>query len=69
MTAQNRKDYFVVVKSNYSLEPIKQIVNPDQTLTLDLIDSSLEAFLNSLPIYSLSQGFSNGLFSLFKTNL
>ncbi len=47
----------MVAKSNYSLEPIQRITKPDGTITLDLIDNSLEVFLNSLPVYYFQKAF------------
>jgi hypothetical protein len=45
LTAQNRQDYYIAAKPNYSLEPLQKTTNLDGTLTLDLVDSGLEAFL------------------------
>ncbi len=55
--SQNRQDYYVVVKPNYSLEPIQRITNSDETLTLDLQDNNLEAFFNSKPIFYIEKAF------------
>lgn len=59
LTAQNRQDYYVVAKSNYSLEPIQKTTNPDETITLDLSNNTLEAFFNSLPIYYFQKEFTS----------
>jgi len=55
--AQNRQDYYVVVKPNYSLEPLQLTTNPDETLILDLQDNNLEAFFNSKPVYYINKAF------------
>ncbi len=55
--SQNRQDYYVVVKPNYSLDSNQQTVNQDQTLTLDLQDNNLETFFNSKPIYYINKAF------------
>lgn len=55
--SQNRQDYYVVVKPNYSLEPNQRTVNQDQTLTLDLQDNNLETFFNSKPVYYIDKAF------------
>lgn len=57
LTAQNRQDYYILAKSGYSLEPIQKITNLDETITLDLIDNTLEIFFNSLPIYYFHKAF------------
>ena len=59
LTAQNRQDYYVVAKPNYSLEPLQKITNLDGTLTLDLVDSNLETFFNGLPVYHFAKEFTS----------
>ena len=54
---QNRQDYYVVVKPAYSLDIYQKIVNPDQTLTLDLADNNLEAYFNSKAVYYIDKAF------------
>jgi len=55
--SQNRQNYYVVVKPNYSLTPLQEITNPDETLSLQLADSNLESFLNSMPVYAIRKEF------------
>lgn len=55
--SQNRKDYFVVVKSGYAYTPLQTTVNQDETLSFQMTDSAIENFLNSIPIYSLHKAF------------
>ncbi len=57
LTEQNRQDYYIAAKPNYSLEPLQKTTNLDGTLTLDLVDSGLEAFFNSLPVYYFKKEF------------
>ncbi|SRX50851.1 Thermophilic serine proteinase [Aequorivita lipolytica] len=66
LTAQNRQDYYVLAKPNYSLEPLQITINPDQTLTVDLSDNNLEGFLNSIPVYSIQKAFPTAYSPLLK---
>src|SRR5688572_13024844 len=59
LTAQNRQEYYVIAKPNYSLEPLQKTTNVDGTLTLDLINNNLEAFFNSLPVYYFGKEFTS----------
>ncbi len=54
---QNRQDYYVIAKPDYSLEPLHKSTNPDQTLTLNLVNNNLETFFNNLPVYYFSKAF------------
>ncbi|MCB0466310.1 MAG: S8/S53 family peptidase [Aequorivita sp.] len=48
------------------MEPIQKTTNVDGTLTLDLVDNSLEAFFNSLPVYNFKKEFTSSNSSYLK---
>ncbi len=57
LIAQNKQDYYVVVRPGYSLEPTQTTTNPDQTLNLQFIDNDLENFFSNIPVYYFAKEF------------
>jgi len=55
--SQNRQDYYVVAKSGFSLMPLQQTTNQDETLTLDFENNNFESYINSKPVYYFQKAF------------
>tara|TARA_R100000935_G_scaffold27288_1_gene47396 strand:+ start:69230 stop:72076 length:2847 start_codon:yes stop_codon:yes gene_type:complete len=57
VSAQNTKQYLIEINAGYELGQVSKVVNPDQTLSLSMSNSDMEAILNSKEIYSFYKAF------------
>lgn len=55
--SQSTQDYYVVVKSGYSLDTQSRTTNPNQTLNLSFQNNNFDAFYNNKPIYYFEKAF------------
>lgn len=55
--SQDLKNYYVVVKNNYSIEPLSKTSNSDGSLDLIFSEQSLENFFDSKIIYKYEKAF------------
>ena len=55
--SQYRQDYSLEIKEGFELGEIQKTVNPDQTLTLTMANTSLANALNAKQIYLFEKAF------------
>jgi hypothetical protein len=57
MYSQNRQDYYIEIKEGTNLGTIKQIINPDSTITLTTNVAGFSNFINSKTVYGFRKAF------------
>ncbi|MAZ72815.1 MAG: hypothetical protein CMC70_06675 [Flavobacteriaceae bacterium] len=55
--SQNTEEYLFEIKDGYELDVVTKTVNPDQTILLNMANSSLATILNSKTLYNFKKAF------------